>query len=105
MSETDTIVSDALTGATVRCIATPEVVAYEKARLRGVGGEELRALRQAARRDYGHSDKIDPEQRRQGTAGQIAGMVQEPIPAGEVISGMMAEAARLAGTLAVLASE
>jgi len=105
MCETDTIVSDALTGATVRCIATPEVVAYEKARLRGVGGEELRALRQTARRDYGHSDKIDPEQRRQGTAGQIAGMVHEPMPAAQVISEMMAEAARLADSLAALARE
>jgi enoyl-[acyl-carrier protein] reductase II len=104
MNENQTIVSDVLTGATVRCIATPEVMAYEKARLRGADATEMRELRHAARQNYGHSDKIDPELRRQGTVGQIAGMIHEELPAAQIIDTIIADAARLAGNLADLAA-
>jgi len=42
MRETDTIVTRAMTGATVRCIRTPEIAAYEDAVARGVY-EEVKA--------------------------------------------------------------
>lgn len=105
MDETQTIVSDALTGATVRCLATPEVVAYEKARRHGAGSDELKSLRHAVRQRYGHSDKIDREDRRQGTAGQIGGMLHDVVPAAQVISRMIGEAAVLAAEVAALASD
>jgi len=103
IDETETIVSDALTGAPVRCIATPEVAAYERARLGGADAAELRSLRQAVRRNYGHSDKIDPEQRRQGAVGQIAGMVHDEVPVRQIVDEMIAGAARLAQSLAAQA--
>jgi len=95
MDETETLVSAALTGATVRCLATPEIVAYEKARLSGADDSALKELRHAARRNYGHSDKIDAEERRQGTAGQIGGMLHDIRPAGDIINEIIRDAASL----------
>ncbi|MDP6342508.1 MAG: nitronate monooxygenase, partial [Alphaproteobacteria bacterium] len=99
MSATDTVVSAALTGATVRCIATPEIIAFEEARLRGADAGELQALRQVARENYGHSDKIDRSKRRQGTAGQVAGMITDIQPAAKIVEDMINGAAALCGEL------
>jgi NAD(P)H-dependent flavin oxidoreductase YrpB (nitropropane dioxygenase family) len=103
MQATDTIVSTALTGATVRCIATPEIRAYEEARLSGAPREELQRLRQIARQNHGHADETEDGARRQGTAGQVAGMITRIRPAAEIIEGMIQDAAALSASLAELA--
>ena len=100
MRETDTIVSKAMTGATVRCIATPELVAYEEARLSGATKEELADLRKAVVRGR-NTDKTD---KRQSAAGQIAGMIRDVRPVGALIEDMIAEAARLAGVVKEIAA-
>jgi len=103
MSATDTIVSAVLTGATVRCIATPEIRAYEDARMSGASKEELKRLRQIARQNYGHSDKTDKGKRDQGTAGQVAGMITEIKSTAQIIEEMIQDAAALSADLAALA--
>ncbi|MDP6690918.1 MAG: nitronate monooxygenase [Alphaproteobacteria bacterium] len=103
MKATDTIVSKVLTGATVRCIATPEIRAYEEARLSGASKEELQRLRQVARQNYGHSDKQEKGRRDQGTAGQVAGMITRIRPTAEIIEAMIQDAAVLSADLAGLA--
>ena len=100
MNATDTIVSAVLTGATVRCIATPEIKAYEAARLSGAPREKMQRLRQIARQNYGHSDKTDRGRRGQGTGGQIAGMITEIRPATKIIEDMIRDAAALSADLA-----
>ncbi len=103
MGATDTLVSTVLTGATVRCIATPEIRAYEEARLSGASKEELQRLRQIARQNYGHSDKLEGGKRDQGTAGQIAGMITEVKTAAQIIEEIIQGAADLSQELAGLA--
>ena len=93
MHETDTIVSRAMTGSTVRCVMTPELKAYEDARLSGATKEELSELRKAVVRGR-NTDKDD---KRQSAMGQIGGMIDDIPSVGEFIEGMIAEAARLAG--------
>ena len=100
MKETDTIVSKAMTGATVRCIATPELKAYEEARLSGATKEELAELRKAVVRGR-NTEKDD---KRQSAAGQIAGMIHDVRPVGALIEEMIAEAARLSGILKDIAA-
>lgn len=100
MRETDTIVSKAMTGATVRCIATPELVAYEEARLSGATKEALAELRKAVVRGR-NTDKTD---KRQSAAGQIAGMIHDVRPVGALIEETIAEAARLAGVVREIAA-
>ena len=102
MKETDTIVTKAMTGATVRCIATPELVAYEKARLGGASEAELAEMRKAVRGSRHEADKAG---RRQSAAGQIAGMIHDVRPVGEVIEEMVREAARISARLAGLAGD
>jgi len=93
MRETDTIVTRALTGATVRCVRTPEIVDYEAAVARGASAEELKAMASNIRSSrYGES-KSD---RRQSAAGQVAGLIADILPVRDLIEGMLAEAARLA---------
>ncbi len=103
MQATDTIVTTALTGATVRCIATPEIRAYEEARLSGAPKEELQRLRQITRQNHGYSDKADKNERRQGAAGQVAGMITRIRPTAEIIEEMIRDAAALSSGLAELA--
>jgi len=93
MRETDTIVTRALTGATVRCVRTPEIVDYEAAVARGASAEELKAMASNIRSSrYGESKS----QRRQSAAGQVAGLIADILPVRDLIEGMLAEAARLA---------
>jgi enoyl-[acyl-carrier protein] reductase II len=96
MCETDTIVTRAMTGATVRCVRTPEIAAYEAAVARGAGGDELKQLANRVRGSrYGES-KGD---HRQSAAGQVAGMITEVVAVRDLIEGMLADAARLAERL------
>jgi len=100
MRETDTVVTRAMTGATVRCVATPEIEAYEAAVSRGAGEAELKELAQRVRGSrYGES-KGD---RRQSAAGQVAGLIRDVVPVRDLIEGMLAEAARLADRLPAVA--
>jgi len=71
MRETDTIVTRAMTGATVRCIKTPEIVAYEDALARRADETEITELKRIVRGSRYEESKGD---RRQSAAGQVAGM-------------------------------
>jgi len=95
MQETNTIVSRAMTGSTVRCVATPELIAYEEARLSGASKEDLAELRKAVVRGR-NTDKGD---KRQSAMGQVGGMVNDVRPVGEFIEGMITEAVQLASTV------
>lgn len=96
MRETETIVSKAMTGATVRCIRTPELVAYEEALERHAPDGELTELRRAARAGR-HPD--DDSERRQSAAGQVAGLIHDVRPVREIVETMLAEATALASRL------
>jgi enoyl-[acyl-carrier protein] reductase II len=93
MRETDTIVTRAMTGATVRCIKTPEIVAYEEALARHADEDEITELKRVVRGSRYDESKGD---RRQSAAGQIAGMIHDIVPVRALIEGMLSEAARLA---------
>ena len=54
MKETDTIVTRAMTGATVRCVATPEIEAYERGLKDGLPEDELSVLKRAVRTSRHH---------------------------------------------------
>ncbi len=92
MRETDTIVSRAMTGSTVRCITTPELENYEEARLSGASKEELSKLRKAVVRGR----NTDKDEKRQSAMGQIGGMINDIRPVGELIEEMINEAVHLA---------
>lgn len=93
MRETDTIITRAMTGATVRCIRTPEIVAYEEALARNAGTAELNELKRRVRSSRHEEDKQD---RRQSAAGQIAGLVHDVVPVRDLIEGILRDAAALA---------
>jgi enoyl-[acyl-carrier protein] reductase II len=101
MRETDTIVTRAMTGATVRCICTPEIAAYEDAVARGADAAELKDLATLVRTSRYGEDKSD---RRQSAAGQVAGLISEVVPVRALIEGILAEAARLAERLPSVAT-
>jgi enoyl-[acyl-carrier protein] reductase II len=96
MHETDTIITRAMTGATVRCIRTPEIAAYEEALRRNAPEAELTELKRAVRSGR-HAN--DYSERRQSAMGQVAGMIRDVRPVKDLIEGMLADAARLAGRL------
>ena len=100
MRETDTIVTRAMTGATVRCIRTPEIAAYEEALERHADATELTDLKRQVRGSRYEASKTD---RRQSAAGQIAGLIHEIMPVRDLIEGMLAEAARLAERMPAMA--
>jgi len=95
MRETETIVSKARTGAPVRCLTSPELIAYEEARLTGATPEALKSLARLARDDR----NAPVETRRQVTAGQIGGMLNEIGPVGDIIETMVQDAVTLAAAL------
>lgn len=101
MRETDTIVTRALTGATVRCIRTPEIVAYEDALARHADDTELTELK---RRVRGSRYEDDTANRRQSAAGQVAGMIHDVPPVRALLQGMLAEATRLARLMPAMAT-
>lgn len=96
MHETDTIVTRALTGATVRCIRTPEIEAYEAALARHAPESELAELKRAVRSSRHDDDKAA---RRQSAAGQVAGMIHDAPTVAALIETIMSEAARLADAM------
>ena len=75
MRETDTIVTRAMTGATVRCIRTPEIVAYEAAVARHAESAEVRSLKHRVRGSRNEENKAD---RRQSAAGRWSGERHDP---------------------------
>jgi enoyl-[acyl-carrier protein] reductase II len=100
MRETDTIVTRAMTGATVRCIRTPEIVAYEEALSRHADAGEVSELKRRVRSSRNEESKAE---RRQSAAGQIAGMIRDVVPVRDLIEGMLVEAAQLAERLPSIA--
>jgi enoyl-[acyl-carrier protein] reductase II len=92
MRETDTIVTRAMTGATVRCARTPEIEAYEKAVAEGMPKSELTQLKRAVRSSRNSAAYDD---RRQTAAGQIAGMIKNEMPAAELMSKILDDARRI----------
>ena len=100
MRETDTIVTRAMTGATVRCIRTPEIVAYEEALARAADAAEVKELMLRVRGSRYAEGKSD---RRQSAAGQVAGMIADVVSVRALIDGMLAEAARLAERMPAVA--
>jgi enoyl-[acyl-carrier protein] reductase II len=102
-SEEGTIISRALTGKTTRAFATPEVLAYEEARLRGATSEELKTYERAVR--AGRKKGEDYEGIRQAVVGQICGMLnrdEQVKPTAEVIEEIISEAAEMARRTAAL---
>jgi enoyl-[acyl-carrier protein] reductase II len=102
MCETDTIVTRAMTGATVRCIRTPEIIAYEDALARHADTVELTELKRHVR---GSRYAEGKSERRQSAAGQVAGMISDVVPVRDLIEGLLAEAVRLAERMPAVARE
>lgn len=100
MRETDTIVTRSMTGATVRCIRTPDIVAYEETLARDPQAPELSELKRRVRLSRHEDDK---EARRQSAAGQIAGLIRDVVPVRDLIEGIISDAARLAARMPKIA--
>jgi enoyl-[acyl-carrier protein] reductase II len=100
MRETDTIVTRAMTGATVRYIKTPEITAYEDALARGADEAEVSELKRVVRGSRHDENKAD---RRQSAAGQVAGLIHDIVPVRELIEGILADAMRLAERMPMMA--
>ncbi len=96
---TNTMITKSVTGATIRAIATPEVKAFERARVSGADAGELKTIQRQIRKDSGYTNKESHDRRRQGTIGQIAGMVNQGRPAADIVRGIVEEAATLARRL------
>ncbi len=101
MHETDTLVTRAMTGATVRCIRTPEIAAYEDAVARAAPDRELLELKRAVRAQRNTQTK---DQRRQSAAGQIAGMIADEPTAADLMAAILQEAADLAHHMPAIAA-
>lgn len=99
MRETDTIVTRAVTGATVRYYRTPELIAYEEAIARNAPEAEIAELKRRAR--AGRNEE-KPE-RRQFAAGQVAGMVGDVPTVAALMRRILDEAAALAQRLPAVA--
>ena len=92
MKETDTIVTRAMTGATVRCVATPEIEAYERGLKDGLPEDELSVLKRAVRTSRTPTDRND---RQQSAMGQIGGLINDEPLVAELIDNMLASAAEI----------
>ena len=92
MAETDTVVSRAMTGATVRCIRTAELEAYEAAVAAHAPDAKLQELKRAVR----SSRNTAKTERRQSAAGQIAGMINDEPTVAELIDSLIREAEQIA---------
>jgi enoyl-[acyl-carrier protein] reductase II len=99
MRETDTLVTRAMTGATVRCIRTPEIAAYEDALARHAPEGEVTELMRAVRALRNEEKAL----RRQSAAGQVAGMIRDVPTVADLIEGILIEATRLAERMPALA--
>lgn len=92
MKETDTIVTRAMTGATVRCVATPEIEAYERGLKDGLPEDELSVLKRAVRTSRTPTDR---NERQQSAMGQIGGLINDEPLVAELIDNMLASAAEI----------
>ncbi len=97
--ETETLVTELLTGKTVRTISTPALREYEAIRLKAGDASKLAELKTQARRAIrsGERDELP------AVAGQISGMVREILPVHEIFDRIIADASALAAQLADLA--
>lgn len=89
-----------MTGATVRCIRTPEIVAYDEAIARSADAGEVSELTRRVRGSRNEESKAD---RRQSAAGQIAGIIHDIVPVRSLIERLLIEAAQLAERLPSIA--
>jgi len=104
--EEGTLITKALTGKTTRAFATPEVRAYEAARLQGLSPEELKPYERAVR--AGRKKAADYEGNRQAVVGQICGMLRGEgaiKPTAEVIEEIVGEAAMRLAEMARLVGQ
>jgi enoyl-[acyl-carrier protein] reductase II len=99
-AETDTLVTEVLTGKTVRTIATPGLREYEAARVGGADAARLDAMKRALR-GAPHSGRREDYP---AVAGEICGMVDDILPVREIVDRILADAAALARRLDALAS-
>ena len=100
MAETDTIVSRAMTGATVRCIRTAELEDYEAAITAHATDAEVQELKRAVRSSRNSTTKND---RRQSAAGQIAGLIKDEPTVADLIGNLLDEAKQIATMMPGLA--
>jgi enoyl-[acyl-carrier protein] reductase II len=98
-SDTETLVTELLTGKPVRTLATPALRDYEKLRLRGGDPAELGE----ARRHFREAVRSGRREEYPAAAGQISGMVRDVRPAREIIDDILNDAAQLAERLGALA--
>jgi len=98
-AETDTVVTELLTGKPVRTLATPTLVDYEKSKLAGAAADKQAELRERFRTEM--SSKAEGEYT--GAAGQISGMIREIRTVREIFDSIIAEAAALSARLANIA--
>jgi len=102
-SEEGTVITKSLTGKTTRAFATPEVRAYEEARLGGLSGAALKPYERAVRQ--GRKKGADYEGSRQAVVGQICGMLKDESdikPVAQVIEEIIRDAADRARHIAAL---
>lgn len=100
MRETDTIVTRAMTGATVRCIKTPEIAAHEDAIAARAPADEVTALKRAVR----GSRNAPYDERRQSAAGQVAGLITTEPAVADLMAEILADAQRIIGALPAVAA-
>jgi enoyl-[acyl-carrier protein] reductase II len=100
-AETDTLVTEVLTGKTVRTIATPALREYEAGRLGGADASRLGELKKQFRTALRGGERDEYP----AVAGEICGMVRDILPVREILEGILADAAALATRLDGLAWE
>jgi enoyl-[acyl-carrier protein] reductase II len=98
-SETDTVVTELLTGKPVRTLSTPALLDFERAKLAGAPAEKQAELRERFRGEF--SRKAEGEYT--GVAGQITGMIRDIRTVREIFDGIISEAALLSGRLSDIA--
>ncbi len=98
--ETDTVVTSLLTGKPVRTIATAALKEFEAARTSGASPERQNELRErfiAESRDRDGGEQV-------AVAGQIAGMIHDIRPAGQIMEEIIRGAAALSAGICELAA-
>jgi enoyl-[acyl-carrier protein] reductase II len=95
-AETDTLVTEVLTGKTVRTLATPGLREYEAARAGGADAVRLAELK----RRFRTATRSGRREEYPAVAGQISGLVREILPVREIFADILADAAARAQRLA-----
>lgn len=102
-NEEGTVITKALTGKTTRAFATPEVRAYEDARMRGLSPEDLKPYERTVRQ--GRKKGADYEGTRQAVVGQICGLLKDESdikPVAQLFEEIIRDAADRARHIAAL---